>query len=491
MLRALAKGAVWMVAFRLVERSLGLISTLVLARLLVPGDFGLVAMAMSFIAVIELASAFGLENALIQHAAPERRHFDTAFTLNAILALVCGAIMVALAYPTAAFYGDERLVAVMCVLGLGWTLQGFENIGTVTFRKELRFRREFQFLLSKRLIAFCITLVAAFTLRSYWALVIGTVSGRLAMVLLSYAFHPYRPRFSLAAVRELMSFSIWLLWNNAAHFVNTRLSSFVIGRMHGPHSVGLYTVAYEVGTLPTSELLAPVNRAIFPAFSQVAHDPQKMREGFLMVVAATTLFALPAAFGIAVVAEPLVVVTLSAKWLEMVPLLKVLAFIGAAAALVNNAYPVFLALGRPHVPTFISAARVGLLVPVMILVGARAGTLGVAWAELGCALLFLPINLAILMRELQVSFGAFLAAVWRPILASTLMFATVHQFMAWVAGRWPDPAPLVLLLASVMVGVASYVALVALLWWVFGRRRGVEGRIVRLVLERLSPRQGP
>jgi lipopolysaccharide exporter len=474
-----------MIAFRMVERSLGLVSTLVLARLLLPGDFGLVAMAMSFIAFIELASAFGFDNALIQHASPERRHFDTAFTLNVILGLSCGAIMVGLAHAAAVFYDDERLVPVMYVLALAWTLQGFENIGTVTFRKELQFRREFQFLISKRLIAFVITLIAAFTLRSYWALVIGTVAGRMAMVGLSYAFHPYRPRFSLAAVRELMGFSIWILFNNALAFVNTRMSSFVIGRMHGPHSLGLYTVSYEIGTLPTSELLAPVNRAIFPGFTQIAHDPVQMRDGFLNVVAATTLFALPAAFGIAAVAEPLVIVTLSRKWIEVVPLLQVLAFLGAIAAMVNNAYPLFLALGRPRITTFLATARVGVLIPAMIFVGSHYGTLGVAWAELGCALLFLPANLTVLMRVLHVSFTAFLAAVWRPMMASVLMFLVVRAFLTWTGERWPDLPAIVSLLAGVLVGALTYIAGAGLLWRLFGSGKGVEAAIVRLVRERL------
>ena len=103
----IARGAAWMVLFRLFDRSVGIVSTTILARLLVPADFGLVAMAMSVIAVVELATAFSFELALIQKADPEREHFDTAWTLNILIALGGAVLTTALAYPAASFYGDR------------------------------------------------------------------------------------------------------------------------------------------------------------------------------------------------------------------------------------------------------------------------------------------------------------------------------------------------------------------------------------------------
>src|SRR5690349_8288264 len=109
----MARGAAWMVLFRLFDRSVGIVSTAVLARLLVPADFGLVAMAMSVIAIIELATAFSFEVALIQKADPGREHYDTAWTLNILMAAGAALLTAALAAPAASMYGDQRLVAVM------------------------------------------------------------------------------------------------------------------------------------------------------------------------------------------------------------------------------------------------------------------------------------------------------------------------------------------------------------------------------------------
>ena len=121
------------------------VNILILARLLVPADFGLVAMAMSAIAIIELASAFSFEVALIQREHPTREYYDTAWTLNVALGTACALATVGLAYPAALFYGEPRLTPVMLVLAGGWIVQSFENIGTVNFRRDMDFSREFRF----------------------------------------------------------------------------------------------------------------------------------------------------------------------------------------------------------------------------------------------------------------------------------------------------------------------------------------------------------
>ena len=146
-----------MVLFRLFDRSIGIVSTALLARLLIPADFGLVAMAMSIIALIELATAFSFEIALIQKQDPQREHFDTAWTLNVLVALGGAAVTAAAAFPAAAFYGDPRLGPVMLAIGAAWLMQGFENVGVVNFRREMNFAAEFRLMASKRVVSFACT----------------------------------------------------------------------------------------------------------------------------------------------------------------------------------------------------------------------------------------------------------------------------------------------------------------------------------------------
>jgi len=483
----MASGAAWMIAVRLADRGLGVVSTMVLARLLVPGDFGLVAMAMSVISLIELVGAFSFDVALIRKAQPDREHYDTAFTFNAVFGVGCALLMLVIAYPAATFYREPRLLGVIGALSLAWAAQGFENIGVVNFRRELRFDREFRFLATKRVIAFAITMTAAFTLRSYWALVAGTVVGRLAGTTLSYFVHPYRPRFSLAARAEMMSFSSWLQVNNILNFVIAQCSSFVIGRTAGSHELGLYTVAHEVGSLPTSEIVAPINRAVYPSYAQMVEDRGQLRAGFLHVLSAVTLFAIPAACGIAAIAEPLIVLFLGSKWLEAASLLKVLGFLGAVAAISTNTYPAFLALGRPRLPTAVSAVRMGVIVPAMIVAGWKYGAIGVAWVELSSGLIFVPLSWALLFPLIGVRLPDCIGVIYRPAVAAAVMYLGVRAILPWdVTGA--SASSVARLIFAVLFGVVVYFLGVLALWFLSGRANGAEQQLLRLARERFGAR---
>jgi len=165
-----------MVLCKLVERGLGLVSTIILARLLLPQDFGLVAMAMSLVAGLELMGAFSFDIALIQNQNAERRHYDTVWTFNALFAAFCALALLVLAKPAAQVCQEHRLENITYVLAFATLVGGFENIGIVFFRKELTFAKEFRFMLRKRLVGFFVTIPLAFTLESYWALVAGIVA---------------------------------------------------------------------------------------------------------------------------------------------------------------------------------------------------------------------------------------------------------------------------------------------------------------------------
>jgi lipopolysaccharide exporter len=212
--RRMTTGAAWMIGLRFAVRSIGLVSMIVLARLLVPADFGLVAIATALSGAIAAMSEFGFQVALIQNQAADRRHYDTAWTLGIGRGLVVSGALAIAAQPLAAMFSDPRLAPILLVLAVGVVVTSLENIGVVEFRKELQFQREFAYRALSKVASFALTVPLAIILRNYWALVIGMLIGQLASVALSYIMCGYRPSFSLAVWRELMRFSKWLLMNN-------------------------------------------------------------------------------------------------------------------------------------------------------------------------------------------------------------------------------------------------------------------------------------
>jgi O-antigen/teichoic acid export membrane protein len=216
----IAAGAAWMIALRVIERSIGMISTIILARLLVPQDFGLVAMAMAVYALIEVAGQFGFDLILIRAQRASRAQYDGAWTLGVCHGVVSALVLLALAEPTAGFFSEPRLVPVIQILAAVAFLQGLENIGVVDFRRDFHFGKDFLFLFGKKIISFAVTVTLAFHYRSYWALVIGIVTSRVSGVILSYLLHPYRPRLSFSEIPNLFGFSRWVLLTRILGFVS-------------------------------------------------------------------------------------------------------------------------------------------------------------------------------------------------------------------------------------------------------------------------------
>lgn len=482
--RKMAKGAAWMVFFKLLERSLGLISTVILARLLVPADFGLMAMAMSIAAVLELLGAFGFDTAIIQNQQAERRHYDTAWTFEVLFGLASAVALVLLAVPGADFYHEPRLEAVMYVLALGAFVQGLQNIGIVAFRKEMQFNKEFKFLLSKKLVSFLVTVPLAVVLQSYWALLAGIITGKLVGLVLSYAWHPYRPRLSFAAGPELFHFSKWLLLNNILFFLRHRSADFIVGRIAGTGALGLYTIAYEISNLPTTELVAPINRAVFPGYAKQSADPEALRQGYLNVTSLIWLFALPAAVGIAVTADLLVPVVLGTKWTDASPLIAILALYGAVTAMQGSTGYVYIALGKPRITTLLSGFYLAVLIPALIWLTMRVGLQGTCWAYLGTALLILPINYVVLIRTLRMQVSRLFAVIWRPVLASAVMFLSVKFYILSLPISSEILTQIIQLFIAVALGVLCYGVALFGLWVASSRPHGAE----RLVLDQVTPR---
>jgi len=466
-----------MLLFRFAEKSLGLISTVILARILVPEDFGLVAMAMSIISLVELASSFSFETVLIQREQPTRAHYDTAWTLNILFGASCALVMIALSKPAAAFYSEPRLVAVVCVIASGWALQSLENVGAVDFRRQMDFRKEFVFLALKKFVGFSVTVILAFVLRNYWALVAGMMAGRLAGVVSSYVMSPFRPRLGLAARRDLFRFSSWLLVANIVNFAETRFAHFFVGRVEGPTPLGLFTIASDFASLPTTELSAPINRAAFPGYSRLAGRRPDLQSEVTIVIGMLALSTIPAALGLMTLAEPLVRLVLGEKWIAIVPILQILVLGSCLRAVMSNYHAVFLAVGHPHLTPVLEGCRVAVMIPLTFVLAEMHGLVGVAVAQAISMGFGFITSSVVLVKVLELPWRAFAAQLLRPALASLAMVAIVHAISTSLAQA--NSAAVTQLAAGVVAGIAAFVVALGAVWLVSGRPAGAEFTLVQ------------
>jgi O-antigen/teichoic acid export membrane protein len=468
------RGAGWVLAWRWGMRVLGLVSTLVLVRLLRPADFGLVALATGFTQTIDGMLVLGTEEAVIRESAPARSFYDTAFTLNLLRGLFVTLLVAAAAYPAASFFGDVRLGPVLLFVAVLPVLDGLSNIGAVDFRRDFAFHKEFAMMVLPKLGGILTAIVAAVLLRSYVAMLCGMAVNRTLRVVMTYVMHPYRPRLTLRAWRGLVGYSVWTWVLSLAVLLRDRCDTLLLGRLSGPAALGVFSVGAEVAALPTTDLIEPLCRASFSGFAAARHAGVAVGETWLRLMGSAALLSLPAGVGLALVAGPLVQVAFGPNWLAAVPVLRILALAGTLTVFGQLSLHLMSAhalLGRLVGITLTAALmRVALLAALI----PPFGLTGAALAAAVAIALEQALTVGAALRRFRVGPAAFLAVVWRPAVASAGMAAVV-----WLAPA--SRGPVAALIGDGAAGALVYAGLLLALWQAAGRPAGAEADSLRLL----------
>jgi O-antigen/teichoic acid export membrane protein len=248
--------------------------------------------------------------------------------------------------------------------------------------------------------------------------------------------------------------------------------------------VGYFGMARDIGTVATTEMVMPINRAAFPGYSRIANDLPRLREGFLKLLAAIAMVVLPAGIGVAVTAELIVTVFLGPRWLPAVPAMQLLSVYGAIHGLQSNTNAAYLAIGRPRLQTVRMLVFIAVLVPGLLVLTPRLAQTGAALACLLAAAVAVPMNLLNVSRCLGIRAGELFGALWRPLLGSTVMAIAVWAILSVLPEADSVPTAALLLATGVVVGALTYGLMILGLWWASGRPDGSE----RWLLDRITAR---
>lgn len=487
----LLTGAMWMGLTKIAVNLVGLASTVILARLLMPEDFGLVAIASAVAIIFATVTELSLSQALIQHDDPGDDHYHTAFTLNLARAAVLTGLFALLAWPVAAAYGEPRLVEVILGLAVGTFLGGLINPRLAVFERKLEFRQVVTLNLAEKLTGFVAAVIVAVIFRSYWALVAGQVASQLARTIVSYLVISYRPRMTLRHGRELMSFSIWLTLGQAVQALNWRADPLILGAFLPTRTIGQFGMGGRVTNMAIADVLQPVSQVLFPALAQIRGEADRLAAAYLRAQSLLSLIGVPLGFGLAAVAEPLTAILLGPKWTGAVPVIQLLALAAVLPRLVS-VNPVAMATGQTRalfmrdvralairLPLLLGGLYAAPSIGVSVLVGALSG-------NLISAILNGLLNMRLVARIANVSVTNQLKSVWRPIVGAALM-----GLATWgTQGVWPVPPTLLGNIAglalSVALGGLVYSAALGLLWLASGRPRGAETEATQIALAALA-----
>lgn len=463
-------------AMRWLDRLIGLASILVLARILSPEDFGIIAIAALVIGFVDIVLDLGVNIALIQNSNATPEHYDTAWTLRLMQSTASCAILIIGAPFAGDYFDNSNAVPVLQWMALGLPLSSLENIGVVDFQKKMQFGRDLRFVLLKRLVGFFVTLTAAWLLRSYWALVIGALAGRAFGVLLSYLMHSMRPRLGLQKFRDVFSVSQWMLVRNIGTYLDNNLDKMLIGRWFPSATLGAYSLADEISAMPSTEILAPLNRVLFPAFVAVKEDLLELKRVFILAQGMQTLIGVPAGVGVVMVAHEAVLLILGEKWLSAVPFLQLLGLANVTAAIATSGGYLMVTLGQTRTFALLSWAKAGTFVALVLLTRDTVNAENIAVYRLCAGLFGLVVTLWLVMHMLEnLTLRDIVGAVARPLLASAAMAYAIHLLFDQGSGL-PMLAALVLKIA---VGILVYSAAVLVLWIALRRPQGAESWLLQ------------
>lgn len=472
-----------MVALKWSFRLLGLASTMVLARLLTPADFGIVAIAMALIGIMDAFFDFGFDLALIKNQQATREDYDAVWTLRLAKMSLFG-LSVALLSPLIAAYADTPEIIVIClVLAFSIAVRGLENIGTVDFQKNLDFSRVFKLQVLSKALSITTTIVLAFVLRNYWAIVIGFVTGAIYSVLFSYLFSPFRPRLRFDGIGRIWGFSKWVLLTNMARQLFNTLDKLLLSGLVNKTQLGFYNVSGGLASIVTVELLSPIGSALMPGFAKLQEDRQRLQSAFIQSM--TVLFAviLPAGFGVWFIAPELVPVILGSQWHDAVGLVALFGLFSIFFSLSETLSNFMAMSGLIAKSAWVGVARTSLFLAGFYFAFQADGLEGVIIYKTALALVEVYVLYQISAGFLNLPATSFLSIAWRPVLAVITMGLALHAFAPWLTGNvYID------LFAKAVVGASAYVSSSLLLWKMAGKPNGLESLVIDLAYSKLAGR---
>jgi PST family polysaccharide transporter len=456
-----AAGATWAL------RGISAVVFLILARLVDPSAFGLVALAAVYLITVQALSDQGLATALIQRETIEEAHKNSAFWANLFVGVVLALATVVLAQPVARLYGEPRLAPILRWFALGPVLASLSVVQQALLARALRFRQLAIRQLVGAVAGGIVGVAMAYAGMGVWALVAQSLVNQAVAMIVLWSIADWHPRlaFSYRHFRELFGFGSNVLAANVIRAVGFQADRLVLGYFLGATELGYYSVAQRLLSILTDFVAGSAERVVVPLFSRIQGEKERVNRGLMTAQRLLTLITIPAFLGLAITAPLLMPVILGVKWQASVLSTQILAVASLGYCLSFFFGHVLTALGRPGLRLSIVTAQ-AIALAIVSLVGIRFGLAGVAVAVTLNQLVFYGVELMFLRANAGFSLAAYLGEGLVPLAAAVVMAAAV-LLLDW---EMTGIRPILRLIAQVGLGAAIYGAIVL----IFARHRLTE-----------------
>ncbi|MBW4557556.1 MAG: lipopolysaccharide biosynthesis protein [Trichormus sp. ATA11-4-KO1] len=454
------KGLAWSAIENWGRQGVSLIVFFVLARLLNPEIFGLVALASVFLGFVQIFLDQGFSQALIQRQELEAEHLDTAFWTTLTISVFLTVLSISCAGLAANFFDQPQLTPIIQYLSISFIFSGLSSVQSAILTRNLAFKT----LAIRSLIAVVfggmVGVGMAFLNFGVWSLVGQQISNSLLQVLVLWRVSDWRPGFKFSAIhaKELYAFGINVTAFSIINFFNRRSDDLLIGRYLGSVALGYYSVAYRILQVMTQVLISTIGKVAFPVFSRLQGEPERLIKAFYNVTEVGSTIAFPMFLSFTVLAPELVQILFGKQWTQSIPVMQVLALIGPVHIIAFYNSSVIMALGKPAWRLWIQIINTVVNVVSFILV-VKWGILAVASAYVIRGYLLLPISLVAIHKLVKLNFIQYLRLYMVPLVASLGMIGSmiaIKYLLVTFIG-----IEMKLLTASlILVGTLSYIFIV-------------------------------
>lgn len=451
-----AGGVAWSIAEKVGSMLLQMVVSIVVARLLVPEDFGVMAILTFFTSLSLVMVDSGFSQTLIRKERPSQEDYHSVFAFNVSVAVVLYAVLVAVAPAVARFYELPVIAEIAPVLFLLLPINAICVIQNTIFTREFRFRLLSQANFAASLVAGAVVIAMALAGCGVWSLVGQRVVTLAVKTAILWVCSDWRPslRFTMQPVREMAPFSFRLLSTDLIAAVYNNISQMFIGKIYSADTLGFFNQAQKFKDLPLTSAMQSVQSVTYPALSKIGDQREKFAESYRQVLMVVAFMLFPVMTGIAAVAEDLFALLLGEKWMPTVPYLQILCLVGLFQPLAIVAYNILKAKSDGTIILRLEVAKKALMT-LLLAVTIPHSVMAVAWGLVAMSFCEFAINFAASMRYSALGVGRMVRTLLPTVVITTVMVVAVRL----VAGVMSDCALVARLAAEIATGVAVYLLL--------------------------------
>lgn len=458
-------GMAWVTLSTIIIRILEFSTKIILARLLAPADFGLLAIGLLAINTMGLFRNLGFGAALIYKKDDSNNTAaNTAFFLLPIVATILFVLAYLSAPYVAVFFDNAAVEPIIRILSLTFIISSFGTVPSLMLEKELEFKKKVLPDTVPIVGYACVAIVLALGGYGVWSLVYGQIVSAVLSAVLIWMVSDWRPTFSFdkEVAKELFGYGKHILGASIIIFLITNIDDAIVGRILGLEALGFYTIAYSISNLPATQITHLVGRVMFPTYSKLQDDRDALRRAYLKTLKYVSMLSIPTAFGILVIAPDFVNVVLGEKWMPAVPALQVLCFFGLSRSIAATTGSIFQATGKPEIllkTSFIQLiAMVVLMYPLVI----RYGIVGVSIAVTIPIVAQTIVQVYIVHRLIRMNFRDIYVPMFPICLSSFIMVICLCLFINNICSLFYTYFVFALIL-SILISFIIYITILCVL----------------------------